>query len=61
MLVQSVEVEDSDELISADEIAASEAALLDYRTGQDSGISSTNLKEWLFGDSPSRSPLHRQL
>jgi hypothetical protein len=48
-LLQPVEVEDSDELIPADEIAASKAALLDYRTGHDPGLSSTDLKKRLFG------------
>lgn len=48
-LVPPVEVENSDELIPADEIAASEAALLAYRTGQDPGISSADLKKRLFG------------
>ena len=39
----------TDEVISAEEIAESEAALQDYRTGQDSGVTSTALKQHLFG------------
>ena len=45
-----VEVEGDDEVISAQEIAESEAALQDYLAGRDSGISSKELKSKLFGD-----------
>jgi hypothetical protein len=47
-LIQPVEVEDSDEVIPADEIAVSEAALLAYRTGHDPGVSSVDIKQRLF-------------
>jgi hypothetical protein len=46
---QPVAVEDSDELISAEEIAESEAALQNYRKGIDRGVSSAELKQKLFG------------
>ncbi len=44
-----VEVEGTDEIISAAEIAESEAALKDYWAGRDPGISSIALKQKLFG------------
>ncbi|MFM7426239.1 MAG: hypothetical protein ACKO7W_14820 [Elainella sp.] len=49
---QSVEVEGTDEIISAAEIAESEAALQDYWAGRDKGISSAALKQKLFGGRP---------
>lgn len=45
-----VEVEGDDEIIPADEIEESEAALQDYFTGKDRGISSQQLKLKLFGE-----------
>jgi hypothetical protein len=42
-------VEGTDEVIPADEIAASDAALQDYQAGRDTGISSAALKQKLFG------------
>lgn len=44
-----VEVEGTEELISATEIAESEAALQDYRAGRVPGMTSTDLKQKLFG------------
>jgi hypothetical protein len=44
-----VEVEGTDETISPEEIAESEAALQDYWAGRDSGITSEALKQKLFG------------
>jgi hypothetical protein len=46
-----IEVEDSDELIPADEIAESEAALQSYWAGSDRGLSAADLKQRLFGGS----------
>jgi len=60
LLVYSpVEVQGTDEIISAEEVAASDTALQDYRAGRDSlwdrgtnrGISSQELKRKLFGGS----------
>lgn len=48
-LPRSIEVEGTDELIPADEIAESEAALQAYWTKQDTGLSSEALKQRLFG------------
>jgi len=48
-LVQPVEVEGTDEIISADEIAESNAALQAYQAGREPGISSDALKQLLFG------------
>ncbi|TAG66544.1 MAG: hypothetical protein EAZ25_11385 [Oscillatoriales cyanobacterium] len=39
-----------DEVISAEEIAESEAAWQDYKAGRDRGISSQELKRKLFGE-----------
>ena len=47
---QGVEVEGDDEVVSAQEIAESEAALADYFAGRDRGISSKELKLKLFGE-----------
>jgi hypothetical protein len=47
---RGVEVEDDDEVIPAEEIAQSEAALQDYLSGRDRGISSKELKAKLFGE-----------
>jgi acetylglutamate kinase len=41
---QGVEVEGDDEVVSAQEIAESQAALADYFAGRDRGISSKELK-----------------
>lgn len=52
LLVYSpVEVQGTDEIISAEEVAASDTALQDYRAGRDRGISSQELKQKLFGGS----------
>jgi hypothetical protein len=48
-LPNPVEVEGTDEIISASEIAASEAALQDYWAGRDQGITSVALKQKLLG------------
>ena len=48
-LPDPVEVEGSDEIISATEIAESEAALQEYWAGRDRGITSADLKHKLFG------------
>ena len=48
-LPHPVEVEGADEMISAREISENEVALQDYWTGRDSGITSTALKQKLFG------------
>lgn len=45
-----VEVEDSDEVIPAEEIAVSEAAWQDYLAGRDRGISSQELKRKILGE-----------
>jgi hypothetical protein len=47
---QGVEVEGDDEVVSAQEIAESQAALADYFAGRDRGISSKELKLKLFGE-----------
>ncbi|MEG4457866.1 hypothetical protein [Microcoleus sp. N9_A1] len=47
---QGVEVEGDDDVISAEEIAESQAALADYFAGRDRGISSKELKLKLFGE-----------
>ncbi|MCC3409540.1 MAG: hypothetical protein JGK17_29105 [Microcoleus sp. PH2017_10_PVI_O_A] len=46
----SVEVEGDGEVISAEEIAESQAALADYFAGRDRGISSKKIKLKLFGE-----------
>lgn len=48
-LPHSVEVEGTDEVISAAEISESEAALQDYWEGRDTGLTSAALKQKLFG------------
>lgn len=48
-LPHPVEVEGTDEIISAEEISESEAALQEYWAGQDFGITSAALKQKLFG------------
>jgi hypothetical protein len=48
--VSSVQVEGSDEVIPANEVAESQAALDNYRKGLDTGISSSALKQKLFGN-----------
>ncbi|WP_204106346.1 MULTISPECIES: hypothetical protein [Spirulina sp. CCY15215] len=45
-----VEVEGTDEVISPEEIAISDAAWQDYISGRDRGISSKELKRKLFGE-----------
>jgi hypothetical protein len=45
-----VEVEGTDEIISSEEIAVSDAAWQDYISGRDFGISSKELKRKLFGE-----------
>jgi len=49
--IVKVEVEGIDEIISAREIAESEAALQDYWAGRDSGTTSEALKQKPFGSS----------
>jgi hypothetical protein len=51
LVYSPAEVQGTDELISAEEIAASDTALQDYRTGRDRGLSSQELKRKLFGGS----------
>jgi len=48
-LPHSVEVEGTDEIISAVEISESDAALQDYWAGRDPGLTSTALKQKMFG------------
>ena len=48
-LPHPVEVEGTDEIISAAEISESEAALQEYRAGRDAGMTSAALKQRLFG------------
>ncbi|PSB12981.1 hypothetical protein C7B61_21785 [filamentous cyanobacterium CCP1] len=48
-LPHPVEVEGTDETISAAEISESEAALQEYWAGRDPGITSDALKQKLFG------------
>jgi uncharacterized protein (DUF488 family) len=50
LVEQGIEVEGDDEVIPAEEIAQSEAALQDYLNGRDRGISSKELKAKLFGE-----------
>lgn len=50
-LSHPIEVEGTDEVISAQEIAESEAALREYRAGRDTGMTSAALKQKLFGES----------
>ncbi len=47
-LPHSVEVTGTDELVSAEEIFESEAALQDYWAGRDKGMTATALKQKLF-------------
>lgn len=47
-LPHSVEVTGTDETVSAEEIFESEAALQDYWTGRDKGMTATALKQKLF-------------
>ena len=47
---RGVEVEGDDEVVSAQEITESQAALADYFVGRDRGISSKELKLKLFGE-----------
>ncbi|NJL40891.1 MAG: hypothetical protein HC840_24975 [Leptolyngbyaceae cyanobacterium RM2_2_4] len=49
LVYPSVEVEGSDEVISAKELSESEMAWQDYQSGRDLGISSEELKLKLFG------------
>ena len=49
--IVKVEVEGVEEIISAREIAESEAALQDYWAGRDRGMNSAALKQKLFGSS----------
>ena len=49
-LPHPVEVEGTDEIISAAELSESEAALQEYRAGRDAGLTSKTLKKNLFGD-----------
>jgi len=49
--IVKVEVEGIDEIISAREIAESEAALQNHWAGRDSGMTSEALKQKLFGSS----------
>ncbi|MBD2325389.1 hypothetical protein [Alkalinema sp. FACHB-956] len=44
-----VEVDETEELVSAAELAESEAALQDYWAGRDPGITAVDLKRKLFG------------
>lgn len=48
-LPYAVEVEGIDEIVSAEEVSESEAALQEYRAGRDPGMTSTALKQKLFG------------
>ncbi|MEB3355171.1 MAG: hypothetical protein VKK04_00385 [Synechococcales bacterium] len=48
LVYRPVEVEDSDETISAEELAESDLAIQAYRSGKDPGLSSTALKHKLF-------------
>ena len=48
MILLREEVAEDDEVISAEEIAESEAASQDYQAGRDRGISSKELKRKLF-------------
>ncbi|MEC4805126.1 MAG: hypothetical protein SAJ12_15220 [Jaaginema sp. PMC 1079.18] len=53
-LPNPVEVEGTDEVISPEELAISDAAWQDYISGRDRGISSKELKRKLFGEHQSR-------
>lgn len=46
-LNQSGEFEETEEIISSEEIAESEIAWQDYLSGKDQGVSSRELKKWL--------------
>jgi len=48
-LPHPIQVEGTDEVISAAEVAESDAALQDYWAGRDLGITSVALKQKLFG------------
>jgi hypothetical protein len=48
-LLHPIEVEGTDEIISAEELSDSEAALQEYWVGQDPGMASAALKQKLFG------------
>ncbi|QZZ22173.1 hypothetical protein J5X98_07215 [Leptothermofonsia sichuanensis E412] len=48
IVLHSVEVEGTEETISAEEILESEAALQDYWAGRDSGVTAKALKRKLF-------------
>jgi hypothetical protein len=48
-LPNPVAVEGTNEIISTEELAESEAALQEYRAGRDTGITSAALKQKLFG------------
>ena len=50
LIDRSAAVEGSDEVVSAAEIAESEAAMQEYLAGRDRGISSTELKRQLLGE-----------
>jgi hypothetical protein len=50
MVYQPVEVEETDEVISAEEIAESDLAWREYLAGQDQGVGADELKRQLFGE-----------
>jgi hypothetical protein len=50
MVYQPVEVEETDEVISAEEIAESDLAWREYLAGQDQGVRADELKRQLFGE-----------
>jgi hypothetical protein len=60
-LPHPVEVEGSDEIISAAEIAESEAALQEYWAGRDSGMTSAALKQIQVAPSRARNSEGRSL
>lgn len=51
MVYGSVEIEDSDEMISAEELAESDLAMQAYYSGDDLGLSAADLRRKLFGES----------
>jgi hypothetical protein len=50
MVYQAVEVEGTEEVISAEEIAASDLAWREYLAGVDQGVKGEELKRQLFGE-----------
>lgn len=48
-MIEPIEVEGTDEVISVEKIAESEAAWQNYQAGRDAGMTAAELKQKLFG------------